>query len=92
MRDQLAKLDAQKKAGKTFRPGSWQDKMDKDYGKSISTIDAEAAAADKAEKDKFNRMLSNMNNSGGGGGGGGGLSANETNSAGHSYDEAGLNG
>ena len=91
MRDQLAKLDAQKKAGKTFRPGSWQDKMDKDYGKSISTIDAEAAAADKAEKDKFNRMLSNMNNSGGGGGGGG-LSANETNSAGHSYDEAGLNG
>jgi len=65
MRDQLAKLDAQKKAGKTFRPGSWQEKMDKDYGKSISTIDAEAAAADRAERDKFNRMLSNM--SGGGG-------------------------
>ena len=65
MRDQLDKLNAQKAAGKTFRPGSWQDKMVKDYGESISTIDAEAAAADKAEKDKFNRMLSNM--SGGGG-------------------------
>ena len=66
MRDQLDKLNAQKAAGKTFRPGSWQEKMDKDYGKSISTIDAEAAAADRAERDKFNRMLSNM--SGGGGG------------------------
>jgi hypothetical protein len=92
MRDQLDKLNARKEAGKTFKPGSWQNRMLKDYGKSISTIDAEAAAADRAERDKFNRMLSNMNNGGGGGGGGGGLSANETNSAGHSYDEAGLNG
>jgi hypothetical protein len=66
MRDQLDKLNARKEAGKTFKPGSWQDRMLKDYGESISTIDAEAAAADRAERDKFNRMLSNM--SGGGGG------------------------
>jgi hypothetical protein len=66
MRDQLDKLNARKEAGKTFKPGSWQNRMLKDYGESISTIDAEAAAADRAERDKFNRMLSNM--SGGGGG------------------------
>ena len=43
--------------------------MVKDYGESISTIDAEAAAADRAEKAKFDRMLSSMSggrNTGGG--------------------------
>ena len=76
MRDQLDKLNTQKQAGKTFRPGSWQEKMVKDYGESISTIDAEAAAADRAEKAKFDRMLSSM--SGGRNTGGGTINSSNT--------------